>query len=346
MFEKLEKIDPGVLTMVSGSGKVIVSNKLQGRIFASLNDQLVHRFLDELAADPDPVEFNNLGGNSLWPGPEGGDFAFNYPPNGSWYVQDGINRVPTVTVENSAAKIVVEKNIELLNRKGNTVKLKFRRTVIPLQSSDFPAGKYDVEFTGYHSVDELIPLAEYPVSEAICCAWSLEQFPGAEGIIGFGRCLGPAANCANSDFYGDPAERLVYQDDIFRFDLGGPSRLQIGVKAESAPVLLGAIDPQRKTLALRMTPARPDGRYINIADNDQTSGPYGAADMFSIFNGSQELDFHELETISPMSVDERGILQPCVLESFSLICRGELDVLKKVMKEEFQVVLPPGVNKL
>lgn len=346
MLDKLVKIDPSLLTVVSGSGKVIVSNKLQGRIFAAFNDQLVHRFLDELAADPDPEEFNNLGGNSLWPGPEGGDFAFNYPPGGSWYVQDGINRVPTETVEYSDGKIVVSKDIELLNRKGNLIRLKFRRTVTPLRAGDFPADKYAVAFTGYHSVDELIPLAEYPVSEAICCAWSLEQFPGAEGIIGFGRCCGSANGCANTDFYGDPAERLVYQNDIFRFDLGGPSRLQIGIKAEFAPVLIGSLDPKRGILAVRMTPLRKDGRYINIADNDQATGPYGAADMFSIFNGSQELDFHELETISPMAVDERGILQPCALESTSIICQGDVSELKKVMCDEFQVILPPGVNKL
>ena len=346
MFDKLEKIDPSLLTFVSGSGKVIVSNKLQGRIFAAFNEQLVHRFLDELAANPDPQEFNNLGGNSLWPGPEGGDFAFNYPPNGNWYVQDGINRVPTETVEYSEEKIVVSKDIELLNRKGNLIRLKFRRTVTPLKSDDFPDGKYAVDFTGYHSVDELIPLAEYSVEDAICCAWSLEQFPGAEGIIGFGRCSGSADDCANSDFYGDPAERLVYQNDIFRFDLGGSSRLQIGIKAASSPVLIGSLDPQREILAVRMTPPRKDGRYINIADNDQTTGPYGAADMFSIFNGSQELDFHELETISPMVADERGILQPCALESTSIICHGDVGELKKVMNDEFQVILPPGVNKL
>lgn len=340
MFGKLEKIDPALLTISSGSGKIAVSNLLQGRVFAAFESGIVHRFLEDLAAAPDPDEFNNLGGNSLWPGPEGGDFAFNYPPGGNWYVQPAINRVPTVTVEAGKDKITVAKDIELINRKGKKVRLKFRRTVEALNPGDFPADKYGVSFTGYHSVDELIPLEEYSVSDAICCAWSLEQFPGAEGITGFGKCRKLALDCANSDFYGDPEERLIYDGNIFRFDLGGEKRLQIGIKAAAEPELIGSLDRRRGVLAVRSTPLRSDGRYINIADNDQKSGPFGAADMFSIFNGSQELDFYELETIAPMGVSPEGILQGSVLESTTIICLGDEKVLTGIMANEFGVVLP------
>ena len=334
MLKKLHNIDPEILTMRSGDGNILVSNKLQGRIFAEIDDVLMHRFLADLAANPDPEEFNNLGGNSLWPGPEGGDFAFNYPPNGSWYVQKGINQLPTVTEVANGQQITVYKDIELLNRKGNTVKLRFRRSVMPLQNGDFPEGdKLGLKYTGYRSVDELIPLEKYHCSEAIWCAWSLEQFPGAEGISGFGRCRNGAENCANSDFYGDPGERLIYDGNIFKFELGGPKRLQIGIKASARPDMIGALDRSRKMLALRFTPERCDGRYINIADNDQPSGPYGAEDMFSIFNGSQELDFFELETIAPMSVDADGFLLPGKLESKSIIATAELPELTACMEE-------------
>ncbi len=333
MLKKLKAVDPEILTMRSGDGNILVSNKLQGRIFAEIDDVLMHQFLADLAADPDPEAFNNLGGNSLWPGPEGGDFAFNYPPNGSWYVQKGINQVPTATEVFDLRQITVVKDIELLNRRGNTVKLRFRRSVTPLAAEDFPAGKaLGLKYTGYHSVDELIPLEKYHSSEAIWCAWSLEQFPGAEGISGFGRCRNGAQNCANSDFYGDPGSRLQYDGDIFKFELGGPKRLQIGIKASARPDMIGALDRGRKMLALRFTPERNDGRYINIADNDQPSGPYGAEDVFSIFNGSQELNFFELETIAPMNVDEDGFVLPGRLESLSIIATAELPALTACME--------------
>ena len=79
MPNKLRAIDPEVLELACKDGTVFVSNKLQGRIFSEINGTFVHNFVEKLAADPDPVNFNNIGGNSLWPAPEGGDFAYNYP---------------------------------------------------------------------------------------------------------------------------------------------------------------------------------------------------------------------------------------------------------------------------
>lgn len=339
MLDVLRQADGELLKIDCGDGRVLVSNKLQGRIFASFGNFLVHNLVKDLALDPDPEEFNNIGGNSLWPAPEGGDFAWNYPAGGSWYVQKGINSVTTETVEADEEKIVVQKNIELVNRKGKVVKLLFRRTVTPLAYEELPPESYGVERTGYHSVDELIPLEDYHKDEVMLAAWSLEQLPGAEGISGFGRCLGPAQDCANSDFYGDPGKRLAYCGELFRFELGGEKRLQIGIKAASKPAIIGSIDRERGVMVLRTTPQRKDGVYFNIADNDQASGPYGAADMFSIFNGSQELNFHELETISPMVTDENGIIQPCRLESSTYICKADRAALECCLTEHFGIRL-------
>lgn len=338
MLDILRKVDPNLLEMPCGDGRILVTNALQGRIFAAFGDQLVHRLVRELAENPDPVEFNNIGGNSLWPAPEGGDFAFNYPPQGDWYVQPGINSVKTSTVSASASRVCVRKEIELLNRHGATLKLEFKRTVSVLSPAELPeyAG---VLKTGYHTFDELIPLNDCPVSDVLMSAWTLEQFPGAEGIMAFGRCAGPADGCANDDFYGSAAERLTTCGRVFKFALGGPKRLQIGLKASAKPELIGALDPNRGTLVVRSTPAQPEGRYFNIADNDQKSGPFGAADMFSIFNGSQELDFHELETIAPLRSDDSGKLLPSTMESTSLLFKGEAGLLKDLLARQYGVCL-------
>jgi len=338
MLDILRNIDKGLLELKSGDGSVFVSNELQGRVFAAFGGHLVHRFLTELAKNPDPVEFNNLGGNSLWPAPEGGDFAFNYPPNGDWRVQPGINSVKTSTVSADSTKISVSKKIDMLNRKGITVKLDFKRTITPLADSEIPAHN-GLLATGYHSVDEFLPLDSYSKDDVLISAWSLEQFPGAEGIIAFGRCDGPAEGCANDDFYGSVADRMSYDGNVFIFKLGGPKRLQIGVKASSKPVLIGALDPNRGTLVVRMTPPQTDGFYFNMADNDQATGPFGAADMFSIFNGSQELDFHEIETIGTMKVDAKGIFTSSTLQSTTFIFKGEAETLKKCLADNFGVRL-------
>ena len=332
MLNTLIKVDPGILSIPSGNGHIMVSNALQGRIFAEIDGVLLHRLVKDLAENPSPVEFNNLGGNSLWPGPEGGDFAFNYPPNGSWYVQDGINRVPTATVSCTDSEIKVAKEIELVNRKGKTVRLKMQRHVRGLSAAELPEAKWNLRTAGYTSIDEWIPLDEISTNDALLCAWSLEQFPGAEGIIGFGKCRN-TDNCLNDDFYGSVAERTSYTENSWIFHLGGPKRLQIGVKANSDPELIGAFDAARKMLVLRYTTLPGSGKYINIADNDQATGPYGAADAYSIFNGSQELDFHELETISPMQVTCDGKLATSKLVSKTIFATADdnallLDYLK------------------
>lgn len=329
----LRELDPEILSIASGAGTVMVSNRFQGRIFVAVAGRLLHRFDAELAAAPDPEKFNNLGGNSLWPAPEGGNFAFNYPPAGEWRVLPAINCVPTGTLLEEPGRIVVSKEIELENRRGKHFRVLFRREVSAIASDDvgwtLPP---ELSWCGYHSIDELIPEPGIPLDAAVLAAWSLEQFPGAENIIAFGRCAGSAAGCINDDFYGDPSTRISCSGRVFRFELGGEKRLQIGVSAACAPEFIGSLDRGRGVLSMRFTPSRTDGRYINIADNDQPRGVYSAADMFSIFNGASETDFHELETIAPMGVAADGTLGASRLESTTRFYIGDGAVLEEFLR--------------
>ena len=317
-LERLKKIDPELLVRPCGAGNLLVSNTLQGRIMAEIGGKLIHRFDADLAEHPDPENFNNLGGNSLWPAPEGGDFAFNYPPKGDWYVQKGINSVKSTLLEEGQGTLLIGKEFELLNRRGKTVKVTWRRriTALPFPELSVPALKYK-------SIDTL-ELAEPAVlTDVLISAWSLEQLPGASGITAFGRCAKGAKEAVNTDFYGDPMSRLTFEDKWFKFALGGSCRLQIGISSAAAPELIGSFDPARGVAVVRTTPARSDGRYINFADNDQKNGPFSAADQYSIFNGSEELNFHELETLAPMTLDSQGRVTGSRLESETTILSGD-----------------------
>ena len=162
ILEKLKTADPAIHGMASTDGMVWLSPGLQGRIFCSIGDRLAHKLDFELAANPTDG-FNNIGGNSLWPGPEGGAFAFNYP-HGEWTVQDGINKVcPTLSVESPAAASMV-KNISLLNAKGTQVELEYRRRVQTLDISSQTAA-YAVKGAAYTEQDTFTPLREYAVEE-------------------------------------------------------------------------------------------------------------------------------------------------------------------------------------
>ena len=331
-LERLEKIDPQLIRIPCGDGNILISNTLQGRIMAEIKGELIHRFEADLAENPDPDNFNNLGGNSLWPAPEGGDFAFNYPPNGDWYVQSGINKSQTAVIEKGEDFIVIGKEFELLNRKGNTLKVTLRRRVMCAVS-----GKYGVEALRYRTFETLTLAEPCPLDKGVISAWSLEQLPGAAGITGFGRCAKGAESGINTDFYGDPLVRMSFKGEWFRFDLGGPNRLQIGISSTAEPEFIGSFDPSRGVAVLRRTPARNDGKYINFADNDQKNGAFSAADQFSIFNGSEELDFHELETLAPMTLDGNGAVTGSELESDTLILMGENEKIIEILTGRFGV---------
>lgn len=311
---------------------------MQGRIFVSLGNELVHKLDMDLAGNPHPVNFNNIGGNSLWPAPEGGEFAFNYP-NGSneWYVQEGINRTCPI-LKTGQGELSCVKKIPLVNRKGKHIDVVIERKVKAIVL-DSDSERYDIEAVGYHSTDSMLLAEPCRTDEAVLAAWSLEQFPGCDNITAFGRVAnGSASEALNLDFYGDASPRLKYSGRQFLFRLGGSERLQIGISAASMPLFIGAYDRARGLAIIRSTPCIPGGRYINIADNDQKSGVYGAQDQYSIFNGGA-LNFFELETIAPMRFDPNGLLTGSILESETRIYRGDAKQLKKLLKTDYDINL-------
>lgn len=335
IYEKLKTVDSSIHGLKSTDGTVWLSPGLQGRIFCSIEDELVHKLDFDMALNPSEG-FNNIGGNSLWPAPEGGAFAFNYP-HGEWTVQDGINKVCPVLTATGETSASMVKNIELLNSKGVNVELEYKREV-KADDISATASAYGLKAVGYTSKDTFTPLKEYSTDDVIINSWTLEQFWGAEGITAFGAYDKEDAEpkqIINDDFYGNPLERITFSKGLFLFALGGPNRLQIGIKKDCAPRLIGAYIPAQETLIIRTT-AIEKGVYINIADNDQKDGAYSTEDIYSVFNGSQELNFFELETIAPMIVKD-GKLVDSTLVSQTRIFKGSKENICKLLETEYKL---------
>jgi hypothetical protein len=335
MLETLRAHDPEMVELTYGAGSVLLPPSLAGRIFCQWQGELLHRLDGPALKNPLQGEYNNYGGNSLWPAPEGGAFAFNYGAGGdAWVVQDGIaTDVPTIerTGEHTA---LIAKTIALDNRKGVSVRINYRR-IVQIQPVPVPLGQYRIDGMAYSTVDSFAPLGDYGASEVLIAPWSLEQFPGAEGIVAFGKLDGPSPRL-NYDFYSDPTDRIILADDQFIFALGGPVRHQIGIPVASRPSLIGALDFERNLLFIRKTPAQ-DGLYFNIADNDQSAGPFSAADLYSVFNGG-DLGFFELETIGAMQ-SEAGRILPSSLHSETVILHGPVEELIRYLRRETGVDL-------
>ena len=314
-------------SITCADGAVCIDPIHQGRIFAKLDGVRVHRYDEALANNFHPVEFNNLGGNSLWPAPEGGDFAYNYL-DGDWLVQPGVNTAPSEMV----ADMTCERTVTLSNHKAQTLGMTFRREVSAINVAAM-AAKYGVKAVAYHETDTLTFDTPRNPADATVAAWSLEQFAGAEGIIAFGRVKGDSRKAVNTNFYGNPLPRLAFGGGWFKFTLGGEDRLQIGVSAAQRPQFIGAFVPAKSLMFIRRCAAGV-GTRIDIADNDQPNGIYGADDQYSIFNGAT-LDFFELETIAPVVFDREGRVAGSLLSSESYFFKGARESLLAILRCAF-----------
>ncbi len=338
MPQHLRKHDPDLIEFGGEHGGILLSPGYQGRIFAHIDGQLVHR-LDEALLDGPPKEgFNNVGGNYVFPAPEGGPYAFNYLPSSpDWVVQPAFNtQNPRVTARD-AVSAVVEKEVTLENRQGVNVAFRFRRTLRPLEV-DPAARALDLRGIRYEVEDEFEPRDEYSVDRVLLAPWSLEQFPGGPGVTSFAKVTDPRRSL-NFDYYSDPSSRVSYGPNCFLFPLGDSRRHQVGVRVESDPAFVGALDTARSMLFLRRTPPQ-DGTYFNIADNDQPAGPFSAADRYSVFDGG-ELGFFELETIGAMAVRD-GRVGPSRLVSETLVLQGPLPALEHYLGEREGLRLEPA----
>ena len=329
MLSSLRAHDARLVELRCDRGSVLIPPALNGRLFCQLDGELVHRLDVAAMQNPSPEAYDNLGGNSLWPAPEGGAFAFNYPPDSdAWYVQEGIGKEVASVALDGPNRVLVEKRIFLTNRKGICIDTKYRRVV---SISDVPPliSEYALHGMSYETEDAFEPQDKYCADDVLLAPWSLEQFPGAEGIVAFGKTT-KNEDALNCDFYGDPGDRIAWQLGGFTFRLGGIDRHRIGVKMNAAPQCIGALDPGRSLLILRKTPFQ-EGLYFNIADNEQAAGPFSAADLYSIFNGG-ELGFFELETIGAMQTAS-GCLSTIILHSQTLILKGTVKELLRYLSE-------------
>lgn len=341
MLRSLRVHNPQLIELACERGSLLIPPALNGRLFCQLDDELIHRLDAAAMQSPSPDSYDNLGGNSLWPAPEGGPFAFNYPPDAdTWYVQAGIAKSIPNVMRDGPNRAVVDKRISLVNRKGMRANVEYQRRVMVLPIPE-PAIGYGLHGICYETDDVFTPLDRVRADDFLLAPWSLEQFPGADGIVAFGKTM-DGKNAVNADFYGDPGDRIVEQPWGFTFQLGGADRHQIGLRVSARPECIGAIDRGRSLLILRKTQCQ-DGLYFNIADNDQSGGPFSAADLYSIFNGG-ELGFFELETIGAMQTTE-GHLSASSVHSQTSILRGPREALVRYLEDREEIVLDDAVTR-
>jgi len=114
-------------------------------------------------------------------------------------------------------------------------------------------------------------------------------------------CPNPQA-AINFDFYDHPGDRIEYYENGFTYRADGKRKGQIGIESTAGAALIGFIDRSRNLICLRENLGPNEGKYFNIADNDQPQGPFSAADNYSIFNSDETMLAFELETIGAAKI--------------------------------------------
>lgn len=220
MLAALRKYDKQLVELSTKMGGVLVSPNLQGRIFCHISHELIQRLDHALLKRPDMNAYNNLGGNTLWPAPEGGSYAFNYLPGSEeWLVQPGIGQTNPEVISQSEDMVRIAKSVSLKNRKGLSISLDISRAVRSLDI-DADIEGFDVTGIAYESEDRFEPKGQYSPDDVIIAPWSLEQFPSVDRTIAFAQVEAPR-EALSTDFYEDPGQRIFFAEQLMVYILGG-----------------------------------------------------------------------------------------------------------------------------
>ncbi len=344
-YTKLRSIKGNeAIELKKGPSRLLLCPDMGGRAFAEVAGIVPHRIDLQAAARPGD-DFNNYGGNNLWPAPEGGVYGFNYKGNG-WYVQPAVNTQPfevaaskennilesmpgrpeidgrQPATDDSVRRVRLQKRSTLVNRAGTTMETLISREV---SLSDCPAMLKSYEIEGclsYTTIDSFEITNEVRTYAGLLAAWTLEQFDATGDTISFCIADNPY-QAINFDYYEHPEERIIYYEKGFTYRTDGRSRGQIGIKAVAQAKQIGFYDFHRRLLCLRRNRSDGKGLYFNIADNNQPAGQFSAADNYSIFNSDSDIAAFELETIGAAKVDGN------LLQGSELISDTVLAVFKR-----------------
>lgn len=311
-----------------GQGReVIVSPKLQGRVFTStLSGQqgLSHGWINRelLSSGELKSHFNAYGGEDrFWMGPEGGQFALFFAPGKPFdlehsYVPASFDKEPFETVEKNNLTIRFKKEMRLPNYAGFTFHAGLNRTVNLLDDGRiYPplgldsAGLEAVGFESLNTVTNRGPEAWHK-EKGLASIWILGMFqPSKKSTVvipfvpGSEKDLGPIVN--DSYFGKVPEGRLKVGKDSLFFSGDGQCRSKIGVAPKRAKPILGSWDAHHKILTIvKYTLPEKPGVYVNSMWEIQED-PYGG-DVVNSYNDGPpapgkkpEGPFFELETSSP-----------------------------------------------
>jgi len=324
-----------VLSSADGRAQVAVSPEYQGRVMTSTASGLegssfgyVHR--TGIAAGAPQPHMSVVGGEDrFWVGPEGGQYAFYFPPGAAfdtehWQVPAPIDWGPWPVVSQDDHQIAFTKSMDLRNYTGTAFSVRVDRVVRLLDRAALaevlgvtPGASTSV--VAYESSNTITNtgVSAWRKETGLMSIWILGMLrpsPRTTVVIHFQP--GPVAErgpVVNDQYFGaPPPTRLKIGERAIFFRGDGRERGKIGVPRPRARNVAGSYDPDGGVLTLIQftLPERSEG-YVNSMWALQKD-PYGG-DVINSYNdgplgpGQPPLGpFYEIESSSPAAALDPG----------------------------------------
>lgn len=311
-----------VLKSADGQAQVIVSPTYQAKVFTSTatgEEGASLGYLNYKALDQEGFSkhMNGYGGeNRLWIGPEGGSYSIFFQPGAkqvyaNWYTPAPVDTEPWAVRSTDAGSVTMEKEMEVANYLGSTLRMKIDRSVWAEIASmlDVPFGA-GVKVVGYTTENTLANLNSFAWTRetGTVCIWIMDMLnisPRALTIVpyitGDEKELG---RIVTSEYFGPiPADRLQVREGLIFLKTDGRLHSKIGLNALRTKGIAGNYDPESKRLTVATFDVDKQASYLN-QEWDPKKDP-AVGDLFNGYNdgplddGSIMGPFLELESASP-----------------------------------------------
>lgn len=250
---------------------VIAALDLEGRLFTILNGQVVNRVLPSaIEKRSNKNAYQNPGGDTLWPAPEGTTLGYEYP-TGNWRVPPSVTGAVWETICAEGNKTVLRAEIDLINNQQTGLPCEFERHVkIEADRHVFRQNVTElIRYVGKKTIDN---------GEFMLAPWSLCQFDSGEG----GKVVIPVSDEENVwDLYTSSEQQRFFEDGRLIVKTKTDRRFQLGLseKVDWIEYLSG----EKFRVKRRVLSTASEHRYIDIADVSPDKTPSAKGVKLSVY---------------------------------------------------------------
>lgn len=250
---------------------VIAALDLEGRLFTIVDSRVLNRVVPSAIVNrSNKNAYQNPGGDTLWPAPEGTCFGYEYG-TGQWRVPPAITGAVWEVVEQAENKTVIRAEIDLANNRQLGIPCEFERHI-------------EIEPNGKSLVQHVTEIIRYIGARTLAkgefslAPWSLCQFDSGQGC----KVIMPPPLAGDiRDMYDLSLSQRGMSGDYYVVETQTDFRFQLGL-SENVPWIefINGNDFRVKRYAGTLPPGQ---RYIDIADAHPKQFPSDFGVKLSIY---------------------------------------------------------------